>query len=113
MVKIILAGILALVLFLLGGLATVQWLSWRDSYPPAVVIAAFWLGGVAMTWVIMEAGHRVLAIVGALGDEPEPQPKRDDEDEEDDTPPVRGRPGTGAKPTKPVAPAINMPGQRR
>ncbi|MBM3598003.1 MAG: hypothetical protein FJX35_07300 [Alphaproteobacteria bacterium] len=113
MVKILLSAVLALIVFLMGGIATVQWLAWRDTYPWAVVVAAFWLGGLVMTWLVMELGHRVLKIIGAVGDEPEPEPKGEDEDEDDDLPPARGRPSAGAKPGKPVAPALSMPGQKR
>jgi hypothetical protein len=113
LVKILLSALLALIVFLMGGIATVQWLAWRDTYPWAVVVAAFWLGGLIMTWLVMELGYRVLRIIGAVGDEPEPEPKKQDEDEDDDLPPVRGRPGLGVPGKKPVAPALNMPGQRR
>jgi hypothetical protein len=109
-VKIVALLLLALILFLLGGLAAIQWMTFRgDTYPAAMVIGAFWLGGLGMTLIVFEVGKRLLTMIGALGDEPEPPAKDEDEDEEETRPPPR-RP---MAPAKPVAPALNMPGHRK
>jgi len=88
-VKTLLAVMLALIVFLIGGLASIQWLTLRDTYPWAVIIAAFWLGGLMMAWAVMEIGRRMLSMLSAIGEEPPPPPKVEDDDEEDDRPPPR------------------------
>jgi hypothetical protein len=111
-VKLLSLSLLALILLLLGGVATVQWMTMRgDTYPVTVILSAFWLGGLAMALIVFEIGRRLLTLMGAIGDEPEPAPaKSDDDDDEDDRPPPRK---PAAPPGKPVAPALNMPGGRK
>lgn len=111
MVKLIVLALLAMVLFLLGGIAAIQWMTMRgDTYPVAVILSAFWLGGLVMALVVFEIGQRMLTLMGAIGDEPEPPAKSDEDDDEDDRPPPR-KPAAPAG--KPVAPALNMPGGKR
>lgn len=111
MVKLLALSLLALILLLLGGIATVQWMTMRgETYPVTVILSAFWLGGLAMALVVFEIGRRLLTLMGAIGDEPEPAPAKSEDDEEDDRPPPR-RPAAPA--SKPVAPALNMPGGRK
>lgn len=111
MVKLIVLALLALILVLLGGIATIQWMTMRgETYPVAVILSAFWLGGLGMALIVFEMGRRMLLHMGAIGDEPEPAPTKSEDDEEDERPPPRK---PAAAPGKPVAPALNMPGGRK
>ena len=69
MIKLILLAVLAVLMFVLGGFASLQLADMAGSLPILVRIAALGLGGLVFTWIVFVLGDRLLEMIyGATDD---------------------------------------------
>ncbi|MBM3532878.1 MAG: hypothetical protein FJX60_07575 [Alphaproteobacteria bacterium] len=104
--KAIGAAAMAVAIFYVGGMASLEALGYLGQFDWAIKTAAFWTGGVVLALVLAEMTRRIIADIAAFLEEEadRPQPKAESEAERDEPPPKQpARPATA--PPKPPAPA--------
>jgi hypothetical protein len=72
-VKLIAAAALAVAIFYVGGMASMQALHYFGAFDWAITTAAFWLGGLVMVVIVAECVKRIIvAVASVIEDEAEP-----------------------------------------
>lgn len=107
-VKALGAAIMAVGIFYVGGMASLEALHYIPAqFDWPIKTATFWSGGVLLTLVLVEAARRVImAVATFLEDEPpEPKLKFEVDEEKDEPPPAKPGARPSAPPPKPAAPA--------
>src|SRR5258708_39680804 len=89
-VKLLGATILAVAIFYVGGMASMQALHYFGNFEWAITTASFWLGGLVMVVVVVECVKRTIMAIAAMVEEEGPPPApAAAADAEDSHPPAR------------------------
>jgi hypothetical protein len=104
--KAIGAAVMAVAIFYVGGMASLEALGYLGQFDWPIKTAAFWTGGVVLALVLAEMTRRIIADIAAFLEEEadRPRPKAEAEEERDEPPPKQPARPT-APPPKPAAPA--------
>ncbi len=73
-VKLVGAAILAVAIFYVGGMASMQALHYFGNFEWAITTASFWLGGLVMVVVVVECVKRTIMAIAAMVEEEGPPP---------------------------------------
>jgi hypothetical protein len=104
--KAIGAAAMAVAIFYVGGMASIEALGYLGTFDWAIKTAAFWTGGVVLAFVLAEMTRRIIMDIAAfLEEEAEPPRLKFEVDEEHDGPPPKPAAKPAAPPPKPAAPA--------
>jgi hypothetical protein len=104
-VKAIGAAVMAVSIFYVGGMASLEALSYLGQFDWAIKTAAFWTGGVVLALVLAEMTRRIISDIAAFLEEEAGEPKLKFEvDEIHDDPPPKPAARPAAAPPKPAAP---------
>jgi hypothetical protein len=111
--KAIGAAAMAVGIFYVGGMASLEALGHLGQFDWAIKTATFWTGGVVLAFLLAEMTRRIIANMGAFLEEEAAAPrlKFEVDDEHDELPsrpaarPVAAPPRPAAAPPKPAVPA--------
>ncbi len=102
--KAIGAAAMAVAIFYVGGMASLEALSHLGQFDWAIKTATFWTGGVVLTFVLAEMTRRIIADIAAFLEEEADAPKLKFEvDEVHDDPPPKPAARPAAPPPRPAA----------
>src|SRR5438045_9764227 len=73
-VKLLGATILAVAIFYVGGMATMQALHYYGNFEWAITTASFWLGGLVMVAVVAECVKRIIVASASVVEDEAPAP---------------------------------------
>lgn len=96
------AAAMAVGIFYVGGMASLEALGHLGQFDWAIKTATFWTGGVVLAFVLAEMTRRIIMNIAAFLEEEagEPKPKFEVDEEHDEPPPKAG--AKSAAPAKPV-----------
>ena len=100
------AAIMAVAIFYVGGMASLEALGHLGQFDWAIKTATFWTGGVVLAFVLAEMTRRIISDIAAfLEDEAAPAQLKFEVDEQHDDPPPKPAAKPAAAPPKAPAPA--------
>lgn len=103
LLKAIGAAAMAVGIFYVGGMASLEALGHFGQFDWAIKTATFWTGGVLLAFVLAEATRRIIVNIGAfLEEEAAPSTLKFEVDDEHDGPPPRPAARPAAPPPKPA-----------
>lgn len=101
--KAIGAAVMAVAIFYVGGMASLEALGYLGQFDWAIKTAAFWTGGVVLALVLAEMTRRIISDIAAFLDEEAGAAKPKVEvDEAKDEPPPRPAARPAVPPPKPA-----------
>jgi hypothetical protein len=110
-VKLLGATIIAVAIFYVGGMASMQALHYYGNFEWAITTASFWLGGLVMVVIVAECVKRIIVAVASVVEEeaaaPAVPPAADEEESRPAKPmarPVQAPPAQAPKPAAPQPP---------
>lgn len=108
MLKALVVSVMAVAIFYVGGMASIEALGHFGAFEWPVKTAVFWGGGLLLALVLTEATRRIIVTIASfLEEEPDRSPLKFEVDEEHDSShrpapkaPVAGHPPRPASPAK-------------
>jgi hypothetical protein len=107
MLKALLVSVMAVAIFYVGGMASLEALEHLGAFEWPVKTAVFWGGGLLLALVLTEATRRIIVTIASfLEEEAERPPLKFEVDEEHDVSPrAATRAPAAGHPPKPASPA--------
>jgi len=108
LLKALAISIMAVAIFYVGGMASLEALGHFGSFEWPVKTVVFWAGGLLLALVLTEATRRIIVTIASfLEEEPDNAPLKFEVDEErDGTHRPAARTPAAAHPPRPAAPAV-------